>query len=147
MFRLNLIHNIMKAILISIKPMYAAQIYAGTKKFELRKRVPNINPGTILLIYESYPTMRVTGFAKYRGCLSAHPWTIWYNFKDKLGIDYHSFMQYYKSDRNAHAWELYHPRRWECAPQLTDLGLSRPPQSYQFIDLPSNIMEQLETDI
>lgn len=140
---LTSIHKLMKAILISIKPKYAAQIYAGTKHFELRKRTPNIMPGSTLLIYESYPTMRVTGLVKYRGCQTAHPWTIWYHFKDFLGIDYKSYMDYYKTDLYAHAWELYYPRRWEAAPQLADLGLSRPPQSYQFIELPDQVINSL----
>lgn len=48
-------------LLLSIKPRYAAQLYAGTKRFEFRRSPPLRDlPGPALL-YESRPTGRVTG--------------------------------------------------------------------------------------
>ena len=62
--------TIMKAIIISIKPQYAAAIYAGTKTYELRKCQPHVEVGTPMLIYETSPVKRITGVAYYSGTSS-----------------------------------------------------------------------------
>ena len=135
------IHHIMKAILISIKPQYAAAIYTGIKTYELRKCQPNVEVGTPMLIYETSPIKRITGVAYYGGTIVGNPWRIWYKLRYALGIEYKPFMDYYKTDRFAYAWKLTHVRRLDCPMQLSDLNLSRPPQSYQFIDIPDNLIK------
>ena len=125
----------MKAILISIKPKYAAQIFAGTKTYELRKCQPHVEVGTPMLIYESSPVKRITGIAYYGGTIVDKPWRIWYHLCYSLGIEYKPFMDYYKTDRFAYAWKVNKAKRFDCPIQLSDLNLTRPPQSYQFIEL------------
>jgi len=47
--------------LISLKPVFARQIFEGTKKYELRRKVGRIEPGSLLLVYESAPVKALTG--------------------------------------------------------------------------------------
>lgn len=56
-----------KVMVISVKPEYAAKIYAGEKKFEFR-RVPPRNLKRTYVIYESAPVSRMTGTVVF--CLS-----------------------------------------------------------------------------
>jgi hypothetical protein len=39
-----------RAVLISIKPMYADLIFAGTKTIELRRVCPKVGPGDLVLV-------------------------------------------------------------------------------------------------
>ena len=133
----------MRAVLISIHPQYAAEIYAGTKEYELRKREPSVQPGTIMLIYESSPIMLVTGVVTYEGCIDSEPWRIYHYLHDRIGIDHQSFMQYYRTSRKAYAWILSNPRRFDVPFSLSVLGLKRPPQSYQFINIPDDLLSNI----
>ena len=130
----------MKAILISIKPQYAAAIYAGTKTYELRKCQPHVEVRTPMLIYETSPVKRITGVAWYSGIVVGNPWRIWYKLCYSLGIEYKPFMDYYKTDRYAYAWQLRQAKRLDSPLQISDLNLSRPPQSYQFIELSDDFL-------
>jgi hypothetical protein len=51
-------------ILISLKPKHAAHIFEGEKTVELRKRRPNIKPGTRIWIYATSPTAAIKGVRK-----------------------------------------------------------------------------------
>ena len=133
----------MKAILISIKHQYAAQIFTGTKTYELRKCQPHVEVGTPMLIYESSPIKRITGVAYYGGTIVDNPWRIWYQLCYSLGIEAKLFMDYYKTDRLAYAWKEKQAQRIDSPMQLSDLNLTRPPQSYQFIDIPDNLLTDL----
>lgn len=56
----------MNVLVMSIKPQYAAAIYAGTKRFEIRKRPPT-NLKAIYLVYESAPVSKLTGTIMFCG--------------------------------------------------------------------------------
>ena len=46
--------------LISIHPAYVKQIYAGTKKFELRRAFANVNGPFMAYVYETVPKKAIT---------------------------------------------------------------------------------------
>ena len=50
----------MMIYLMSIKPIFAKQIYTGKKEFELRKRA-RIKTGSRVVLYESSPVRAITG--------------------------------------------------------------------------------------
>lgn len=43
-----------------IKPLFAAQIYSGLKKYELRRRV-RVSRGDLIVLYETAPVKALTG--------------------------------------------------------------------------------------
>jgi predicted transcriptional regulator len=45
----------------SIKPVHSDAIYDGSKTVELRRRFPLVRPGTPVVVYNSSPTMEVSG--------------------------------------------------------------------------------------
>lgn len=125
-------------ILISIKHKYAAQIYDGTKRYELRHNAPSFDPCTRLWIYESKPVDMITGYVYFEDCMIAEPWAIWFYYKTTLGVTHEEFIKYYNKRRKAFAWLLSNPIKLEEPISLTDIGLKRPPQSYQFLNLTPN---------
>lgn len=51
----------MTAVLLSVQPRFAEAILNGTKTYELRRRFPSLEPGTIVYIYSSSPAMAIVG--------------------------------------------------------------------------------------
>ena len=133
----------MKAILISIKHQYAAAIYAGTKVFELRKRTPKIPLGTLCIIYEPLPVGRVTGCFTYSGIHVFRVASITWSFLCQCQISYNALQNYYRGQEFGHAWSILNPRPFSPTYSLSTFGLTRPPQSYQFIDIPDNLLTDL----
>ena len=130
-------------VLISIKHKYAAQIYDGTKCYELRHNKPNFKPGTTMWIYEPQPIARITGLVEFSACIMAAPWLIWERFKNHLGVTQAEFFRYYAGRETAYVWELSSKLKLDEPITLADIGLSRPPQSYQYLNLaPSNTQNQ-----
>ena len=93
-------------ILISLKPKHAAKIFGGKKTVELRKRRPNILPGTRVWIYATAPTAAIQGHAQLRQIESDSPSRIWRMWGDRTGLSKDEFDSYFKSCRIAHALVL-----------------------------------------
>lgn len=130
-------------VLISIKNQYATQIYDGTKLYELRHNKPNFEPGKMMWIYEPLPVGMITGIVEFRACIMAAPWLIWERFKNHLGVTQAEFFRYYAGRDTAYAWELASKVKLDEPITLADIGLTRPPQSYQYLNLaPSNTQNQ-----
>ena len=125
-------------VLISIKHKYAVLIYAGIKHFELRHNAPSFNKHTRLWIYEPKPVGMITGFVDFNDCMIAEPWSIWLEYRTALGITHEEFANYYNQRKHAFAWRLSNPIKLEEPISLADIGLTRPPQSYQFLNLTPN---------
>ena len=133
----------MKAILYSIHPQYAAEIYAGTKKFELRKRVPKVPLGTLCFIYETTPVASVTGCFRFGSTIIFRVYDADPLFVHACRVTHEAFYHYYEGSEFGYAITIHQPRQFSPTYSLSNFGLSRPPQSYQFIDLPDNILTNL----
>lgn len=119
-------------VLISIRHQYAERIYAGTKKFELRKGTPHISPGTKCYIYEPMPVGKVTGYFIFQGSVKCDKYKFWELFKNECGITTDDYFNYYQKKRNAYAWRIAGAHRYEDPFTLQDMGC-RAPQSYLYI--------------
>lgn len=130
-------------VLISIQHQYAAQIYDGTKRYLLKHNAPSFVSGKIMWIYEPLPVARITGLVEFRACIMAAPFLIWERFKYGLGVTQAEFFRYYVGRDTAYAWELGSKLKLDESITLADIGLTRPPQSYQYLNIaPSNTQNQ-----
>lgn len=93
-------------ILISLKPRHAANIFEGEKTVELRKRRPNIKPGTRIWIYATSPTAAIKGYANLAQIQSGPPSLIWKNLGSQTGISKDEFDRYFGVCDIAHALVL-----------------------------------------
>lgn len=90
-------------ILISLKPKHAAHIFSGEKTVELRKRKPNVEPGTKIWIYATAPIAAIKGCARLERIITAAPHTIWRSFGHETGISKNEFDDYFWDCSVAHA--------------------------------------------
>jgi predicted transcriptional regulator len=90
-------------ILISVKPKYADFIFEGGKTVELRKRRPNIDPGTRIWIYSTAPVAAIRGYAELVQIRSASPCDIWDTVGGQTGISRLEYDKYFESREIAHA--------------------------------------------
>lgn len=90
-------------ILISLKPKYAEYIFFGAKTVELRKRKPNIDPGTRIWIYATAPVSAIRGFANVIQIKSAAPSLLWDELGDHTGISKIEFDRYFEGRKLGHA--------------------------------------------
>ena len=99
--------------IISIHSDYANAILAGTKTIELRRRIPEISPGTRLWIYATRPIGAVVGSAIAQGVAKAHPAKIWKLHRNRTGIDHEAFKAYFNGSLMAVAISLGAAKRIE----------------------------------
>ncbi|WP_081710844.1 MULTISPECIES: ASCH domain-containing protein [unclassified Afipia] len=90
-------------ILISLKPKYANQVFDGLKTVELRRRRPNVNPGTRIWIYATTPAGAIKGYASIARIDSATPASIWKTWGSRTGLSKDEFDSYFEDREFAHA--------------------------------------------
>lgn len=85
-----------RVLLISIKPKYVEKIFNGIKTIELRRKLPNVKKGTIVLIYASSPTKAIIGLGVVDQVVSDHPQSLWRVVKYSAGVTRQEFDRYYE---------------------------------------------------
>lgn len=86
-------------LLMSIKPVYAKKIKAKEKSIELRCSSPKVSSGDILVIYESSPVQKVTAYCEIDSIISMPPVKLWELVKEKAGITWSSFENYFSGKK------------------------------------------------
>lgn len=132
-------------LVLSIKPEYSTKIVSGKKTVELRRRFsPNIQPGTIVLIYESSPTRALTGLASIAEVLHGPTSTIWKKFADEACMRRSDFDSYFAGAKTGFAIKLRGARPLKRVLELRELRdrfRFEPPQS--FLYAPPDLREAL----
>lgn len=124
--------KMMYTILLPIHPDYVKNIFNGTKRYEFRKRICK-KPVDRILIYSTSPVMKVMGEAEIEDILVDTPEIIWERTKEKAGIDKRFFDRYYAGRNQAVAYKLKNITEYEMPKELKDYGISRAPQSFQYV--------------
>jgi predicted transcriptional regulator len=83
------------AALISIKPVYANQILAGTKTIELRKSAMGLTAGDVVLVYSSAPEQQLCFWFRVRNVESLTVGEMWKRNAAQLGIDREDYDAYF----------------------------------------------------
>ncbi|MBE6484893.1 MAG: ASCH domain-containing protein [Actinomycetaceae bacterium] len=122
-----------RVVLMSIHPRYARAILEGRKTVEFRKR-PLAPDVTHVVIYSTAPDRAVLGFFTIAGQTTATPSALWGEFHDCGVIDEHDFRTYYAGKNRATGIRVGTATRLRRPLSLpSDLGLARPPQSFQYL--------------
>lgn len=126
-----------RALLVSLKPVYAELILAGSKTVELRRVRPAVSPGCDVLLYASSPTREMVGRAKVAAVEVDSPEAIWAKHGADTGIDRMAFDTYFAGARSAVAITLRDPTRLRQRVPLPELRRRiagfRPPQSFRYL--------------
>lgn len=92
--------NTLTNVILSIKPIYAEAIMAGTKKVEFRKKIFKRDVEKIF-IYSSMPKKMIIGYFTILDIVEDTPSNIWKEFKEVGGISEKDFFEYYKNTEKA----------------------------------------------
>lgn len=122
----------MASIVLSIKPEYVERIFAGSKKYEFRKRLATKSIDKIL-IYSTAPIMKVVGEFLILGTISASPAALWERTKKHAGISRDKYREYYRGCKVAYAYRIGQVTRYESAKELSELNIGGPPQSFVYL--------------
>lgn len=135
------------AVLLPIRKQHAANIYAGTKTLELRKKIPTFMPGTWepvrcpfrVYMYESKAdggAGAITGFfdcPAYVGICKQSP-----EERYPAGIAQDAqvspeYVEEYGGMGWVYAWKVKNPTRFPEPVALSALGIDRAPQSWRYL--------------
>ena len=120
-------------VLMSIKPKFVEKIFAGSKTFELRKKLFKRTVDTIV-IYSSFPKKKVVGEIIIDRIISSAPKLLWKFYKNNLDISEKEYFEYYKNSKVAYAIKIKKVIEYKKELELKDFGMEKAPQSYQYID-------------
>jgi len=124
------------AILLSIKPEFVALIEAGSKKYEFRRKTPNVKTGDLALVYESSPTKSLVGVFKIGKVVSESPKFLWEALGGQSGLNQKPFFEYFEGTDSGCALEIveYWPLSERvCINTMRSRANIEPPQSYRFL--------------
>ena len=121
-------------MLISIKPEQRENIFNGSKKYEYRKIRCKQDIDKII-IYSTYPIMKVVGEAKVEKILEDSPDRIWEKTKKYSGIDLNFYQKYFKDRSKAIAYKLTNIKKYDSPKELSSYGIKAAPQSFVYIQI------------
>lgn len=128
------------AILMSIRPQYAAKIFDGTKTVELRRIKPkSINNGDLVFVYVSTPVKSLMGAFTVSSVIEKPLASLWRRVKDHAGIKRNDFMNYFEGTESGVAifikdvWLL--PRPIHLAELKKEMKGFYPPQSFRYTSI------------
>ena len=119
-------------ILISINPEHVSNILNGSKRFEFRKIQCKKNVDK-MVIYSTSPVMKVVAEAEIKDVLTDDPETVWEKTSEYAGISREFFDRYYEGRNTAVAFELGDVREFDEPRELSQYGISNPPQSFIYL--------------
>ncbi len=126
-----------KMLLLSIKPEHASKIFAGSKTVELRRTRPKLNDGDLVVVYVSSPVKAIKGAFEVGRILSGTPAGLWKRVKDRSGLTWREFCDYFTDAEVGYAleikkaWTYKVPINLQCIRKLWDDF--NPPQSYRYL--------------
>lgn len=124
-------------LLLSIHPVYVEKIFAGTKTVELRKRKPNVEVGSKVVIYSTIPECEIVRFATISGFEVCRPSQLWSKVSATCGVTRSEFNSYYLNAEISVGIRLKDPIRFEDAFALSNLRTLwpgfHPPQQFQYL--------------
>lgn len=125
-------------VLISLEERHANNIFAGTKRVELRRRTMHVTNGTVIWIYVKRPIGSVLGQAVVAATHTLTPNQIWRRFGSCSGLAKAEFFDYFDGLSTAFVLELKDVQKLREGISLDELrGASsgfHPPQFFTRID-------------
>lgn len=123
-----------QTVLLSIRPVFAEEIFDGRKRFEFRRTIFRDARVRKAIIYASRPICRVIGEFDIEEVLSLPIDALWRRTRWGAGISYRSFCAYFQGKNECHAIRISNPTRYNEPMHINEaLGMVRPPQSFAYV--------------
>ena len=131
-------------VILSIKPVYANAIMAGTKKVEFRKKIFKRAVDKVF-VYSSSPEKMIIGYFTIGEVVKDSPERLWEQFNKIGGIDQNDFFEYYKNSESGFSIGVKNYEKFEKAVDPKDFFEKfSAPQSYIYLEeeIAANIIDQ-----
>ncbi len=120
--------------ILSIKPIYASQILAGTKKVEFRKRGFKEKVRRVY-IYASVPIKQIVGYFTFSDIDEDTPANLWQKYQEVGGIAKDDFFNYYANTASGCAFVIKSVTPFKVAKSPNDfVDNFVAPQSFIYLD-------------
>ena len=119
---------------MSINPIYADKILSGTKKYEYRKVKAKKDKVNKIVIYATYPIMKVVGEVEVKDILEETPEKLWNVTKEYSGVTKQFYDNYFNKSSKAIAYKLGKIEKYDEPKKLEDVGVKYVPQSFLYLD-------------
>lgn len=133
--------------LMSIRPKYSRAIFAGVKKYELRRLtgLPSIPEGSVVVVYTSGNVRSIVGEFRVGRVIQASPERVWAEtWRPGTGIGEDAW-NYIKGAKRAMALEVLEPRLYPRPVTLDEVRRIipgwMPPMSYKRLDEGDPVLE------
>lgn len=121
-------------VILSIKPIYAYQILAGTKKVEFRKRGFKEKVRRVY-IYASVPIKQIVGYFTLSDIDEDTPTHLWQKYQEVGGIAKEDFFSYYANNASGCAFLIKSVTPFKVGKSPNDfIDNFIAPQSFIYID-------------
>jgi predicted transcriptional regulator len=100
-------------IILAIRPEFVEEIFAGRKRFEMRRRRPGVDRGGAVYMYCTAPRQAIVGQFTCREVHEANPRELWRRFGALSCLSEDRFSAYFGGVETGFAMELEEVRRWE----------------------------------
>ena len=121
------------AILMSIKPEFANKIFSGSKKYEFRRMIFKKKNISKVVVYASFPVMKVIGEFLIGDILEMDLDSLWEATSEEAGISKELFMTYYRGKDRGYAIRISSFKRYDEPLPLQETFNTKPPQSFQYL--------------
>ena len=141
----------MKAVLISINPIWCEEIASGKKTVEIRKTKPKLDAPFRCFIYETQsitdtPWVDEDGHLGFKGRGAViGEFFCYYVYEDKHGEYADVFeekglvplamQKQYGGNKPLYGWKIAELKIYDKPKPLSEFGLNRPPQSWQYVEV------------
>ncbi|WP_022883408.1 hypothetical protein [Glaciibacter superstes] len=125
-----------QSVLLSIRPRFVESILNGSKTYELRRRFPNIQPGTTVYLYASSPTKAIVGSFVSADVLYASVIELWLNLRPQLGIEANEYTTYFQGITHGVAIQATNVTRYSKSVSLDVMRREmqvEPAQSFRYL--------------
>lgn len=127
-------------VLLSIKPEFVREIFAGNKKYEYRKTIFTKNVDKVV-VYSTKPEGMIVGEFTVEAILEKEPAELWKETHKVSGITKEFFDQYFAGRKRGYALKISAPVLYERPINPFDLFSSFvAPQSFKYLSGEENEM-------
>lgn len=121
-------------IILSIKPQYCDEIFAGEKRFEYRRKIFKRSVESVL-VYATSPICKIVGEFEIDRVLEDTPESLWMQTSRYGGISHKSYSDYFHDTDTAYALAISNYIRYNkpLDPKSLDRNFVAP-QSYRYLE-------------
>lgn len=121
-------------LILSIKPKFCEEIFAGRKNYEYRRKIFKKDVESVL-VYATSPICMIVGEFKISQVLSDTPKALWKQTNEYAGITEDFYYRYFHDQDTAYALQISDRKRYRLPinPKEYDAKFVAP-QSYRYLE-------------